>query len=204
MATLMSIPIEIVGRSQDISDWIVIGAAVAQAVGSVAAILAAIWVTNHDRAETRRAQRDKQISALASVLFKAEGTLRGPYEKMTAEPPARFGEVFAGEAWEANLRNLQRCQRIIGGIPVHELEWELASAVMEMEDALAVGIVELNTIHAGNRAALVYPDMAHVDVSGLRGPVNAAAAASARIHQLAHSNSRNRKVRKYRIGPATV
>jgi hypothetical protein len=70
--TIPPIPVEIIGQHQDIAAWIIVGAAVAQAVGSVAAIIIAIWLGERARRLAHVApimeQRSRWLVALEGVL----------------------------------------------------------------------------------------------------------------------------------------
>jgi hypothetical protein len=200
----MAIPVSIVSTTQDLSDWIVVGAAVVQAVGSVAAIIAATLIARHDRIEGRRLGLQSRNSALAAVISRAEDTLRESYDQLVAENGHAYGQVF-GQTYGKNVRTLEQCLKILRAVPAHELgDWELVSAVFDMEEALVSGHAALEKIRAENKAVLMYPDMGRVNATPLEDPVNLAAEAVARIHNSAHRLSKPKRANKYRITPRYV
>lgn len=200
----MPLSVSLGSTAKDVTDWITASAAVIQAVGSILAIIGAALITNHDRKESTREATSRRVSALAVVIFRSEDALRKPYDQLHANGGLAYSDVF-GNQHDKNARTIEQCLKILREIPVHELgDWDLVSAVVDMEEALVTGRRALDTIRAENKAAKFYPDMADIDLSKLIAPVNLAAEAAARIHQAAHTNSRQRKARRYRVKPAVV
>jgi hypothetical protein len=201
----MPFPVEIVGSRQDLSDWIVVGAAVVQAVGSVAAIIAAVLISRHDRLEGQRLAALGRVTALAAIMSKSEDSIRVPYNSLSVEGGAAFGRVF-GAPYQDNLRKLDRCLTLLRAVPAHELgSWELASAVVEMEEALTTGKEALETIRVENPGLAVYPhNDDDLDLAQLVDPVNLAAEALARVHQASHRLSKSPRARRFQITPAYV
>lgn len=201
----MPLPVAIVSTANDLTDWLIVIAALIQAVGSVAAIAAAVLLTRHDRKEGVRMATQQRISALAVIMSRAEDTIRPPYVEVSARGGAAYSEFFGDRAFAKSIRALSQCQRILASVPVYELgDWELASAVIDMEEALVTGKAALEQIKASNLGAILYPDMANIDLTALVAPVNLAAGAMARVHQAAHRYSSSKMARKSRITPNLV
>lgn len=200
----MPFPIEIVSSRQDLSDWIVVGAAVVQAVGSVAAIIAAVLLARHDRLEGLRLAAQGKVSALAAIMSKAEETIRKPYTALSEEGSEAYARIF-GAQYADTLRQLDRCLNILRAVPVYELgNWDLASAVVEMEEALTIGREALEQVRADNQGLKMYPAYGKLQLGPLERPVNLAAEANARVHQAAHRLAASRRARRMKITPAYV
>ena len=195
----MDLKLEIGGN--DIGDAIVVGAAVVQAIGSVAAILAAYFLARHDRSETRRLQSSGRVSALAVIIFRSENLLREAWDRLEDQGLQGYFEVFSTEPWRERCRLRDRCLQALEAIPLHELEdWDLVSAVFEMIEALSTGFDALQEVQRLNAASRGFSEEFYKpDLSPLRGPVNLAAEASARVHNVAHRFSGNSEARKRRI-----
>jgi hypothetical protein len=138
----MSIPVEIVGRSQDLGDWIIVAAAVVQAIGSVLAILAAAWLTNHDRREALVLQRIEKRRAFGGVLAECH---------FTADLAARSLQTLEDARWAAEgylgrndyIRRLEMCADALGAVPLHEVdEFEAVEGFVQarcaVDDLLAI------------------------------------------------------------------
>lgn len=200
----MPFPVEIVSSHQDLSDWIVVGAAVVQAVGSVAAIVAAVFLARHDRLEGQRLAAQGRVSALAAIMSKAEETIRKPYTALSEEGSEAYARIF-GAQYADTLRQLDRCLNILRAVPAYELgNWDLASAVVEMEEALTIGRDALEQVRADNQGLKMYPAYGKPQLGPLERPVNLAAEATARIHQAAHRLSASAKAKGMKITPAYV
>lgn len=185
----MALPIEIVGKANDWSDWLAVAAALLQAVLSGAAIVAAGLITNHDRRETIRTQRQQRSDALAAVLFDANVAISQPYRHSIGYPFLKYPDVFRGPAWATNERRRHRCLRILRQVPIHELESNIANAVLLMEEALVEAEPIFEAINKGYPEAVLYPDQAQVDLSVLKSPVNLAARAWALVEDETVRNS---------------
>ncbi len=195
----MGFPVEVVSLPPNQMDvWVVVAAWV-QAVGSIAAIIAAFLITNHDRHETARMARDQRISALASIIFKGDDLLRNLYTDMTAAGEAARSTVLTqdrtGELGDA----IGRVQAVLGAVPLHELDWELARAVMEMQQALANGHSAIREILSAGFYDAFGSSPTEIKYEKFRASVNLAGKAVARVGQAAHRNSKDQRARKYRI-----
>ena len=201
----MSLPVEIVGKATDLSDWFVIAAAWAQALLSAGAILAAYFLGKHDRDERIRQTSQAHVSALAVIIFRAEAVLREPWDAISANRGFGFIETMTGAAWDERARQGVRCAAALADIPLHELgDWELVSAVLEMRESLDAGMPVLRDMRVGNQSVHMYPDQARIDLGALQVPLNLAGRAAARIHTRAHKLSSNPEAKKMVISPTVV
>ncbi|WP_312598204.1 hypothetical protein [Brevundimonas sp.] len=197
----MTLKVEIGGN--DIGDAIVVAAAVVQAVGSIAAILIAVWISHRDRKEIRREAMSDRVSGLAALIFKAEHLVKGGYVVLTELGWA--GQVVLRKEWREQETDRERCAAALRAIPLHELQnWELVSAVMEMEQALRMIEPATTAFLESNRLSSLYDRDIPPDPSGLAPAVNLAAEAAARIHNQAHRWSADKRARKHSIGPRVV
>lgn len=185
----------------DQSFWAVF-AAYLQAVLSAAAIFAAVKISQWDRQERERRESQRIVSALAAVFGRGEEVLRDSYLAMRDEGGEGFIRVFTTEKKASRDRTIAQCRKIIGETPALSLgDWELVSALLDMEVALEKGEAALGVIERDNRALRLYPYMAAIDLLDLRAAVNLAAEAQARVHQRAHQLA---GLKRAKISPATV
>lgn len=184
--------------SQTMAAWV-------QAVGSAAAIAFAIWLSDRDRAEARRLDALDRVSALASILSKAEQTMRRPWDDMKLHGWDAYGRTFARANQIAREQTQERCLQVLTNIPLHEMRsWDLASAVMEMIEALSLSAAAFEEVRELNRPGMMYPDMQPLDPSPLAPVVNLAADSVARVHTAAHRLSTDPRARGTIIRPALV
>ncbi len=185
----------------DQSFWAVV-AAFLQAVLSAAAIFAAVKISEWDRNERARNESRRTVSALAVVFGRCEEALRDSYLAMRDEGGQGFIEVFTAERKTSRDRTIAQCRKIISETPALSLaDWELVSALLDMEVALEKGAEALAVIERDNRATRLYPDMAAIDLRDLRAAVNMAAEAQARVHLRARQLA---GLKGAKISPATV
>lgn len=199
----MTLRVEIGGG--DIGDYILIGAAVVQAVGSVAAIVAAILIARHDRAEALRAETAARVSGLAAIIFRAEDIVRKPWDEIEQDSWIGWARFFDEEVipdWE---RRREQCLTALQAIPLHELQdWDLVSATLEMIEALIAVEPLIQRIRASNSPWVRPAGDGEVKVDGLASVVNLAAQAAARVHHVGHRSSHDRRARKTSFKPRYV
>lgn len=197
----MTLKVEIGGN--DIGDAILVAAAVVQAVGSVAAILIAVWISHRDRKEVRREAMSDRVSGLAALIFKSEEMIKKPYDIMDVEGWAGYKRMV--REWVEDARTRTQCVEALRAIPTHELQsWELVSAVMEMIEALAAIERSVDHFIAENRLTILYEAFGPPVLGDLAPAVNLAAEASARIHNQAHKWSSDKRARRKTIRPRIV
>lgn len=185
----------------DVSVWAVVAAFV-QAVLSAAAIFAAVKISEWDRTERERSEMQRVVSALAAVFGRGEAVLRDSYITMRDGGGQGFIDVFTADEKASRNRTIAQCRKIIEETPALSLgDWELVSALIDMEAALADGQTALDTLESENVAARVYPGLAELDLVALKAAVNLAAEAQARVHQRAHQLA---GLKRAKILPATV
>ena len=197
----MTLKVEIGGS--DIGDAILVAAAVVQAVGSVAAIIA-VGVFGHlDRVASRREAMSDRVGGLAALIFRAEELVKRSYDILAEEGWGGYPRMVS--EWGADAKERGRCAAALKAIPLHELQnWELVRAVMEMIEALARNEAQTNAFIESNRLVILYEAFGPPDTSELASGVNMAAEAAARLHNQAHFWSSRKAAHKHRIKPRIV
>jgi len=169
----------------DLSVWTVV-AAFLQAVLSAAAIFAAVKISERDRTERERSEMRRVVSALAAVFGRGEAVLRDSYITMRDEGGQGFINVFTADEKATRNRTIAQCRKIIDETPALSLgDWELVSALIDMEAALEDGQTALDALERENGATRLYPAYAQLDLAALKDAVNLAAEAQARVTQRA-------------------
>lgn len=132
----MSIPVEIVGKANDLTDWLIVSAALVQAVGTIVAIY---WAGKIARDERREAQKHEGLAKARSLAALMELALKHAHvaaDCLAAEPVAAERLWMDGTIEEAS-RQVNRAEKALRRVPVFALDDErLIEALLEFRDGI--------------------------------------------------------------------